>query len=92
MKTLNGLALAAATAALLSGCNAMQTKSDGAEAKMKAAASDAAGKCVGGNSCKGQSLCKTASSACAGHNACKGQGFVMSSKADCDAAGGTYEG
>jgi len=92
MKPLNGLALAAATAVMLSGCNAMHQKSDEAEMKMKAAASDAAGKCVGGNSCKGHSVCKTATSDCAGHNACKGQGFTMTSKADCDTAGGTFEG
>ncbi len=32
--------------------------------------------CPGGNSCKGQSACKTAKSSCKGMNACKGQGFV----------------
>lgn len=92
MKPLNGLALAAATAIMLTGCNSMQQKADGAEMKMKTAASDAAGKCVGGNSCAGHSMCKTASSECAGQNACKGQGFTMTSKADCDTAGGTFEG
>lgn len=92
MKPLNGLALAAATAMMLTGCNAMQTKADGAEMKMKTAATEAAGKCVGGNSCAGTSVCKTATSACAGQNSCKGQGFTMTSKVDCDTAGGTYEG
>ena len=33
-------------------------------------------KCVGTNSCKGQSACKSASNACKGQNACKGKGFV----------------
>ena len=49
------------------------------------------GHCVGGNSCKGQSACKTANSSCKGQNACKGQGFTQSSKAECDEAGGKYE-
>lgn len=106
MKKLNGLALAAATAIMLSGCNALPQKTDSVLEDVKAAAgdvkeatgdaisdavSDAPEKCVGGNSCKGQSACQTANSACKGLNACKGQGFTMSSKADCDAAGGTTE-
>ena len=46
-------------------------------------------KCVGGNSCKGQSACKSASSDCKGQNACKGKGYVMTPTAkDCFAAGG----
>ncbi|MCB2100354.1 MAG: hypothetical protein KDE22_05755 [Rhodobacterales bacterium] len=49
-------------------------------------------KCVGGNSCKGHSACKTASSSCKGQNACKGQGFTMTDdKASCEAAGGKVE-
>lgn len=48
--------------------------------------------CVGVNSCKGQSECKTASSSCKGLNACKGQGFLSMTKAECDAAGGKAEG
>jgi uncharacterized membrane protein len=49
-------------------------------------------KCVGGNSCKGQSACKTASSDCKGMNACKGKGFVMTSSAkECKDTGGTPE-
>lgn len=47
--------------------------------------------CVGVNSCKGQSECKTANSSCKGLNACKGQGFLSMTKADCDAAGGKVE-
>lgn len=92
MKPLNGLALAAATAILLSGCNTMQQKA-GYDSEMKSAASDAKmGHCNGANSCKGHSACATASSACKGQNACKGQGFTVTNKADCDAAGGTFEG
>ena len=46
-------------------------------------------KCVGGNSCKGQSLCQSATSSCKGQNACKGKGYVMTPTAkECIAAGG----
>ncbi len=46
-------------------------------------------KCVGANSCKGQSACKGVSNSCKGQNACKGQGFTKTSSADeCTAKGG----
>jgi hypothetical protein len=46
--------------------------------------------CVGINSCKGTSACKTAKSACKGMNSCKGEGWLPSkSKEACEAAGGT---
>jgi len=46
-------------------------------------------KCVGGNSCKGQSACQSANSECKGQNACKGKGYVMAPSAkECVAAGG----
>ncbi|MGH7925201.1 MAG: BufA2 family periplasmic bufferin-type metallophore [Candidatus Binatus sp.] len=46
-------------------------------------------KCVGGNSCKGQSACQSAQSSCQGQNACKGKGYVMMPTAkECIAAGG----
>lgn len=49
-------------------------------------------KCVGGNSCKGQSACKGASNDCKGQNACKGKGYVMTpSEKECVAAGGKPE-
>ena len=49
-------------------------------------------KCVGGNSCKGQSACKSAASSCKGQNACKGKGFVMSSnEKECMSSGGKVE-
>ncbi|MGU9958354.1 MAG: hypothetical protein ACNYPI_12330 [Arenicellales bacterium WSBS_2016_MAG_OTU3] len=44
--------------------------------------------CVGVNSCKGHSSCKTATSSCKGQNACKGQGFVSVSTEVCDQLGG----
>jgi len=49
------------------------------------------GKCMGANSCKGQSSCKTATSSCKGLNSCKGQGFLEMTRAECDEAGGTFE-
>jgi hypothetical protein len=49
-------------------------------------------KCVGGNSCKGQSMCQSASSGCKGQNSCKGKGYVMTPTAkECVAAGGKPE-
>ena len=46
-------------------------------------------KCVGGNACKGQSLCQSAESSCKGSNSCKGKGYVMTPTAkECVAAGG----
>jgi uncharacterized membrane protein len=49
-------------------------------------------KCVGANSCKGQSACKTATSAGPGQNSCKGQGFVLTSSAkECKEKGGHPE-
>ena len=49
-------------------------------------------KCVGGNACKGQSLCQSAESSCKGANSCKGKGYVMTPTAkECVAAGGKPE-
>ena len=76
-----GVALAATAAALF------------AVAPMNAVASDSAkGKCIGGNSCKGQSFCHTATTGCAGQNACKGQGWIKATKSDCEQKGGQFEG
>jgi len=77
----SGFALAAAAATML------------ATAPMGAVHAGAdKGKCVGGNSCKGLSDCATATSSCKGQNSCKGQGFLSMTKADCEEAGGTFEG
>jgi hypothetical protein len=46
-------------------------------------------KCVGVNSCKGQSACKSAQNDCKGKNACKGQGFLKTSEQECKDKGGT---
>ncbi|MBL8511458.1 MAG: hypothetical protein JNM52_07415 [Betaproteobacteria bacterium] len=60
-------------------------------ASVQAADSKEAGVvCVGGNACKGKSVCKAGKNAeCKGHNACKGQGASMAKdKAECEKAGG----
>jgi hypothetical protein len=44
--------------------------------------------CMGVNSCKGHSSCKTANSSCKGLNSCKGQGFVAVPQDVCDQLGG----
>ena len=46
-------------------------------------------KCVGVNSCKGQSACKSAQNDCKGQNGCKGQGFLTMSSQACKDKGGT---
>lgn len=45
--------------------------------------------CMGVNTCKGHSSCKSANNTCKGQNACKGQGFVEVSKEVCEQLGGT---
>jgi hypothetical protein len=77
-KKTTGAAIAVAAAALL------------ASAPMTTYAGEM-GKCMGANSCKGHSSCKTATSSCKGLNACKGQGFLEMSKAQCEEAGGNFE-
>ncbi len=52
----------------------------------------ATGKCMGGNACAKQSACKSGDHACKGQNSCKGKGFTVVSKADCEKAGGKFEG
>ena len=84
MNVTPGAAFAAAAAALLIAGTAIS-------APMQTAADDAKGHCMGANACKGKSACKTADNACAGQNACKGKGFTEMTKAECDAAEGTFE-
>jgi hypothetical protein len=80
-KKISGVALAATAATLF------------AIAPMNVAAnSHSSGKCVGGNSCKGQSFCHTATTGCAGQNSCKGQGWIKATKAECTDKGGKFEG
>jgi len=79
-KKISGVALAAAAATMF----AVAPMNVSAGAHM-------AGKCIGGNSCKGASACATATTGCAGQNSCKGQGWVKTTKAECDEKGGTFE-
>ena len=46
-------------------------------------------KCVGGNSCKGQSECASQANSCKGQNSCKGKGWITTSSTDqCQQHGG----
>jgi len=75
MKKLTGIALATAAAGMFAMTAAGPAAAEGATVK-----------CMGVNSCKGHSDCKSGKSECKGLNACKGQGFKEMSKADCDKA------
>jgi hypothetical protein len=44
--------------------------------------------CLGANSCKGQSICKSFDHDCQGMNTCKGKGFVMMTDKECTNKGG----
>lgn len=44
--------------------------------------------CLGGNSCKGQSMCKSFNHECQGMNSCKSKGFVMMTDKECKSKGG----
>ena len=55
-------------------------------ATVSVAADAATMHCVGVNSCKGTSECKSAKNSCKGMNSCKGTGWVSMSAADCTAA------
>ena len=76
------LALTAATG-LLAGLAAC-----GGETKIAKDASDAAGDAAGDAVAEGK---KAAVNCCKGKNACKGQGWIVTSKAECEEAGGTFE-
>ena len=78
----SGASLAVAAATLFLAGAVVSTASSPANA--------AAGKCMAGNACKGQSACKGAANACKGLNACKGQGFSATSEKQCAGMGGKY--
>lgn len=78
-KTLTGLAIATAAAGMFA--TAVPTIANAAEANIH---------CVGVNSCKGTSSCKTATNDCKGLNSCKGQGFVAVTAEVCDQLGGKH--
>jgi hypothetical protein len=49
-------------------------------------------KCVGANSCKGQSECASKANSCKGQNSCKGKGWITtSSTQQCEQRGGKSE-
>lgn len=51
---------------------------------------DSGVKCMGINSCKGHSACKTAANSCKGQNSCKGKGFlIVKDEKMCTKEGGT---
>jgi hypothetical protein len=79
---LGGAMLATAVALMFTG-GAMAADSAGSSS------APAQVKCVGGNSCKGQSACKSASNSCMGQNSCKGKGYVLTTSAEqCAKQGG----
>lgn len=80
---LRGAMLATAVALMFTG-SALAADSPGSSTSAPAQV-----KCVGGNSCKGQSSCKSASNGCQGQNSCKGKGYVMTTSAQqCTKQGG----
>ena len=49
-------------------------------------------KCLGANSCKGQSECASKANSCKGQNSCKGKGWITtSSSQQCEQRGGKPE-
>jgi hypothetical protein len=84
-------ALAAAAAALLSGCGTMSGSDTMGSDTMQKTTAAVDGKCFGINSCKGQGACAGAANACAGQNSCKGQGWVKAMQSDCETKGGRFE-
>ena len=81
-KTLTGAVLAAAVGAMF--LTPPVFAQDSSSGSMQATV-----KCVGGNSCKGQSSCKGGNHSCKGLNSCKGQGFVNTASAqECTDKGG----
>ena len=82
-KTLTGAILAAAVGAMFLATPVL------AQSSSSGSAGAGQVKCIGGNSCKGQSSCSTAHSGCMGQNSCKGKGWVLTSSAkECAQKGG----
>ena len=81
-KTVTGAVLAAAVGAMFLATPVLAQSSSGGSA------SGANVKCIGGNSCKGQSLCKSFNHGCQGMNTCKGKGFVLITEQACKQKGG----
>ncbi len=84
-KALTGAVLAAAVGATVLTAPLFAQESSGSSSQANV-------KCVGGNSCKGQSSCKGGNHSCKGLNSCKGQGVVMTPTAqECTDKGGHQE-
>jgi hypothetical protein len=78
-----GAILATAVAMAFSGRVLMAADASGTSAQQ------AQIKCLGANSCKGQSACKNANNNCKGQNSCKGKGFIVTIDAkSCETKGG----
>jgi hypothetical protein len=73
LKKTPGVAIATA-AAVLFGTGLLNSASGATEGKIH---------CLGVNSCKGQSACKSANNACKGQNSCKGKGFMEMTAKEC---------
>lgn len=82
MKSKKAMLATAAISGLMMAATA-QADNHGNKAAGKSAKAEKV-KCVGTNSCKGQSACHTATSKCGGQNSCKGKGWEYLSKAECD--------
>lgn len=77
----SGIAIAALAAAFfVTGC--ANTAKPGV-ATMDSSQIGSKVKCYAGNSCKGQSACKSGNHACKGQNACAGQGFLLMGEGEC---------
>ncbi len=95
MKTAKTGAFLATAVGLMFMANVAMAQGNGAAAGGASASSaqTAKVKCMGANSCKGNSSCKTAQNDCKGQNACRGKGFVeTSSSQECMQKGGMPAG
>jgi uncharacterized membrane protein len=82
-RSITGAVLATAVGAIfLSGAGFAQSSSTNSSTQSSV-------KCIGGNSCKGQSSCKSANNGCMGQNSCKGKGWITAtSSKECTDKGG----
>lgn len=84
-KTLSGAVLAAAVGAIFLANPAFAQNSNPSGGGSSASQV----KCIGGNSCKGQSSCASATNSCMGQNSCKGKGWInTASVKECTDKGG----
>lgn len=79
----NGVALAAAAAAVFLAAPMAVSAADNSTNSIM-------GQCMGVNSCRGHSDCKSVYNVCKGQNECHGFGFKVMSRKQCAAAGGRF--